>query len=108
MGRRLEGCSALELGSIGKSPSLLFHSLSPRDCHADLTDHTSQWVTHSSATAYRSQNNGACGFAYDYTEASTNLPGLFGAVGKTGSLENLNALEGLWNLSVYDRVEHVI
>ncbi len=68
----------------------------------DLTDQTSQWMTHCSAAAYRSQNNGAGGFAYDYTKASTNLPGLFVAIGTTGSLEKLNALEALWNLSVCD------
>ena len=66
----------------------------------------SQWVTHASANAYRSQNNGAGGFAYDYTKAPTNLPSLFETIGRSGSLEDLNALEGVWNISVCDMGTH--
>lgn len=62
-------------------------------------------VTYSSALAYRSQNNGVGGFAYDSTKAPSNLPSIFEDVGR-GSFDNLNALEGTWNISVCDMGTH--
>ena len=56
--------------------------------------------------AYRSQNNGVGGFNYDYTKAPTNLESIFQAVADTHSFDNLNALEGVWNISVCDMGTH--
>jgi len=71
-----------------------------------LTSSPPKWATRSSALAYRAQNGGAGGFAYDYTLAPSNLPALLTVVKETGTLDSLHAIEGVYNISVCDMGTH--
>lgn len=64
------------------------------------------WVTAGSAASYRAQNGGMGGFEYDQTTAPANITNILTQVGKTGTLDGLRTMPGVWNLSVCDMGMH--
>lgn len=64
------------------------------------------WVTAGSAASYRAQNNGSGGFAYNQSDTSIDLIDTLTKVGKTGTLDSLRTMPGVWNISVCDMGSH--